>query len=76
MLISGMDSPCQRAVKFKGEPSLADMTLQVMTVCMAVTDPSTSDKVFDDSNKNHKSLENKDHDWPVLTFIGIEMDTI
>lgn len=63
-------------MKFKGELSLADMTLQAMLVCMAITDPSTSDKAFDDSNKNCKSLENKDHDWLILIFIGIEMDII
>lgn len=76
MLISGIESPCQRVVKFKGKLSLADMTLQAMIVCMAITDPRTSDKAFDDSNKHHKSLENKDHVWSILIFIGIEMDII
>ena len=36
------------------------MTQQTMLVCMAITDPSTPDKAFDDSNKNCKSLENKE----------------
>ena len=76
MLISGIESPCQRVVKFKGKLSLADMTLQAMIVCRAITDPRTSDKAFDDSNKHHKSLENKDHVWSILIFIGIEMDII
>lgn len=76
MLISGTESPCQRAVEFKGELSFADLTGQAMIVCMAITNPSTSDKAFDDSNKNRKSLEKKDRDWSILIFIGVEIGII